>query len=398
MSIFRRRDKDPRGPQRDAGTPEPQPSASPWAATSEFQPAPYYVPGMPSLHDDGPEQPADAPEPAAPVQQDRAGRPGEGAPAVAGAPRASAASAAPVPHGASADAVDDPRIDPETPRPVESPVPQVAPVSRSGRNMPAAAAVGIGLLAIVVVAAWWDPLAFTVLACLFSLAAVVEWRTVLAKQARQVPLIPVALATVGFMISTWYYGPEGLVVALMVGCAGTVAWRVVDERIENTLADSLASMLTLLWIPFMAAFLVLLVLADDGWHRVLVVILAVAGADSGGLFAGMLFGRHPMAPRVSPKKTWEGFAGGLVLGTLAASIAAYFFYDGQWWIGALVGAACVVAAVLGDLAESAVKRDIQVKDMSSLLPGHGGIMDRIDSLLLAAPVAYVVFALLQGAV
>ena len=101
---------------------------------------------------------------------------------------------------------------------------------------------------------------------------------------------------------------------------------------------------------------------------------------------------------MSPKKTWEGFAGGLVLGTLVASIAAFFFFDGRWWIGALVGVASVFAAVLGDLAESAVKRDIQVKDMSALLPGHGGIMDRIDSLLMAAPVAYVVFALLMGAV
>lgn len=376
MSLFRRRrDQDAAAPEPRGEHPAPQ--SSPWAPTREFEPAPYYVPGMPSLHQD------------LPGAADASRQPGGAADAYAG------------PGGAdpvTVDAIDDPRIDPQTPRPVESPVPQVAPVSRGGRNMPVAAAVGIGLLTLTVAAAWWDPLAFTLLACLFSLAAVAEWRSVLAKQARQVPFIPVALATVGFMVATWYDGPEGLVVALMVGCAGTVAWRVVDERIENTLADSLASMLTLLWIPFLAAFLVLLVLADDGWHRVLVVILAVAGADSGGLFAGMLFGRHPMAPRVSPKKTWEGFAGGIVLGTLAASVAAYFFYDGQWWIGALVGAACVVAAALGDLAESAVKRDIQVKDMSSLLPGHGGIMDRIDSLLLAAPVAYVVFALLQGAV
>ena len=399
MSIFRRRrDQASPAPEPDTAQESGPPSASPWVPTTEFQPAPYYVPGMPSLHDEDPAGPADARAGLQAGPHDGGAPTGDPAPALAGAPVASAASASHAPHGASADAVDDPRIDPETPRPVESPVPQVAPVSRGGRNMPVAAAVGIGLLSLTVAAAWWDPAAFTLLACLFSLAAVVEWRNVLAKQARQVPLIPVMLATVGFMVATWYYGPEGLVVALMVGCAGTVAWRVVDERIENTLADSLASMLTLLWIPFLAAFLVLLVLADDGWHRVLVVILAVAGADSGGLFAGMLFGRHPMARRVSPKKTWEGFAGGLVLGTLAASVAAFFFYDGRWWIGALVGASCVIAAALGDLAESAVKRDIQVKDMSSLLPGHGGIMDRIDSLLLAAPVAYVVFALLQGAV
>lgn len=294
------------------------------------------------------------------------------------------------------DGVDDPRVDPAAPRGVEEPVPQVAPVSRSGRNMPIAAAVGLLLLGGVIAAAWWHPAALAALTAIACFAAVVEWRRVLARSDRRIPLVPIGLATGGLVVATWFGGPEGLVVALMVGCAGTVAWRVVDERIENTLADSLASMLTLLWIPFLAAFIMLLELSPDGWQRVVVVVLAAVGSDTGGLFAGMLFGRHPMAPRVSPKKTWEGFAGGLVLGTLTASIAAYFFFDGRWWIGAAVGLACAVAAVLGDLAESAVKRDIQVKDMSSVIPGHGGIMDRIDSLLFAAPVAYVVFGLLLG--
>lgn len=294
------------------------------------------------------------------------------------------------------DGVDDPRVDPAAARGVEEPVPQVAPVSRSGRNMPIAAAVGLLLLGGVIAAAWWHPLALAVLACIACFAAVLEWRRVLARTDRRVPLAPIGFATVGLVVASWYGGPEGLVVALMVGCAGTVAWRVVDERIENTLADSMASMLTLLWIPFLASFIVLMELAPDGWQRVVVMVLAAVGSDTGGLFAGMLFGKHPMAPRVSPKKTWEGFVGGLILGTLVAAIAAYFFFDGRWWIGAVVGLACALAAVLGDLAESAVKRDIQVKDMSSVIPGHGGILDRIDSLLFAAPVAYVVFGLLLG--
>ncbi|MFN3865721.1 MAG: phosphatidate cytidylyltransferase [Demequina sp.] len=294
------------------------------------------------------------------------------------------------------DGVDDPRVDPAAARGVEEPVQQVAPVSRSGRNMPLAAGVGLTLLGGVIAAAWWHPAALAALVSIACFVAVLEWRRVLARSDRRVPLAPVGLASAGLVVATWYGGPEGLVVALMVGCAGTVAWRVVDERIENTLADSLASMLTLLWIPFLASFVILMELAPDGWQRVVVVVLAAVGSDTGGLFAGMLFGKHPMAPRVSPKKTWEGLAGGLVLGTLVASIAAYFFFDGRWWIGAVVGLASAMAAVLGDLAESAVKRDIQVKDMSSLIPGHGGIMDRIDSLLFAAPVAYVVFGLLLG--
>ena len=312
------------------------------------------------------------------------------APSVMRTPSGSATTAA-------ADGVDDPRVDPARPAGVEDPVPQVAPVSRSGRNMPVAAASGLLLLGVVLTAAWWHPAAFAALISLACVVAVLEWRNALARSARRIPVTPILLATIGLVVAAWYGGPEGLVVALMVGCAGTVAWRVVDERIENTMADSLAGMMALLWIPFTAAFLVLMVVATDGWQRVAVMILAVAGADTGGLFAGMLFGKRPMAPRVSPKKTWEGFAGGVFLGVTVAAIASYFFFEGRWWVGALVGMACVVAAALGDLAESALKRDLQVKDMSSVIPGHGGILDRIDSMLFAAPVAYVVFSLLLGA-
>src|SRR5690554_2718012 len=263
--------------------------------------------------------------------------------------------------------------------------------------MPVAAASGLVLLGAVLAAAWWHPVAFAAVTAIACVIAVMEWRHALARSDRRIPLTPILLATVGLVVAAWYGGPEGLVVALMVGCAGTVAWRVVDERIENTMADSLAGMMTLLWIPFTAAFMALMVVANDGWQRVAVMILAVAGADTGGLFSGILFGKRPMAPRVSPKKTWEGFAGGAVLGVTVSSIASYFCFDGRWWVGALVGLACVVAATFGDLAESALKRDLQVKDMSSVIPGHGGILDRIDSMLFAAPVAYVVFSLLLGA-
>jgi phosphatidate cytidylyltransferase len=206
----------------------------------------------------------------------------------------------------------------------------------------------------------------------------------------------VIAATVGLGVATNFAQAEGLVVALLVGCAGVVAWRIGDERIENTLADSLAGVLTLLWIPFLGSFLFLLELADDGWQRVIIVVLAVVGNDTGGLVSGVMFGKHKLLPRVSPAKTWEGAVGGLLLGTLAATVAAYFFFDGEWYIGTAVGAACAMAAVMGDLAESALKRDIQVKDMSTALPGHGGILDRIDSLLFATPVGYVVFAIFLG--
>lgn len=372
MSLFRRR-RTARDVSEDVATGAP--SSPP---PIEFLPLDHLATG-PKLHPDS--------EPALPTATQPALAP------------AATSAAAPVTatQAAARDGVDDPQVDPARPAGVEDPVPQVAPVSRSGRNMPVAAASGLTLLTVVLLSAWWHPMAFAALISLACVVAVMEWRHALARSDRRIPLTPIVLATVGLVIAAWYGGPEGLVVALMVGCAGTVAWRVVDERIENTMADSLAGMMALLWIPFTAAFLVLMVVATDGWQRVAIMIVAVAGADTGGLFSGMLFGRRPMAPRVSPKKTWEGFTGGVVLGVTAASVASYFFFDGRWWIGALVGLACVIAAAFGDLAESALKRDLQVKDMSSVIPGHGGILDRIDSMLFAAPVAYVVFSLLLGA-
>ena len=268
----------------------------------------------------------------------------------------------------------------------------------SGRDMPAATTVGLTLLALTVGAAYFHKLAFAVLLYIFAAGAVIEWKRALERHGRRIPIVPLIAATAGLGVATYYGKAEGLVVALLVGCAGVVAWRIGDERIENTLADSLAGVLTLLWIPFLASFLFLLELADDGWQRVIIVVLAVVGNDTGALVAGVRFGRHKLLPRVSPAKTWEGAIGGVLVGTAAASVAAYFFFDGKWYIGAAVGFASAVAAAIGDLAESTLKRDIQVKDMSSVLPGHGGILDRIDSLLFAAPVGYVVFAIFLGTI
>lgn len=268
--------------------------------------------------------------------------------------------------------------------------------SKPGRNMPVATAVGLALLAVAVGAAYVHPLAFAVLLYGFAVGAVIEWKRALERHGRRIPLVPIVAATLGMGVATYYDKPEGLVVALLVGCAGVVAWRIGDERAENTLADSLAGVLTLLWIPFLASFLFLLELADDGWMRVVVIVVAVVGNDTGALIAGVKFGKHKLLPRVSPAKTWEGAIGGVLLGTIAAAVAAAMFFDGDWYIGAAVGFASAVAAVIGDLAESALKRDIQIKDMSSVLPGHGGILDRIDSLLFASPVGYVVFAIFLG--
>ncbi len=263
-----------------------------------------------------------------------------------------------------------------------------------GRNLWLATAVGLLLLALVLFTSWWNQYAFVVVVYAFAIAAFPEWRNALMRQGRVIALTPIIAGTVGMAISTVFNGREGLVVALLVACAGTIAWRLVEEWVEDTLHDALASVLTLVWIPFLLSFVVLMHQAEDGWIRVTIFILAVVGNDTGGLFVGMLLGKHKMAPIISPKKTWEGAIGGAVLGITLATVVSYKLWDGDWRTGLIVGGVTVVGAVFGDLVESALKRDIDIKDMGGALPGHGGILDRIDSILFAAPLAYVVFAVL----
>ena len=144
---------------------------------------------------------------------------------------------------------------------------------------------------------------------MICIAAYPEWKRALARQGRVISLAPIIAATIGIGISTWFDAREGLMVAVLVGCGGTIAWRLVDDWIENSLHDALADILTIVWIPFLASFLVLMEQAENGWTRVVIFMVAVMGNDTGGLFVGMLFGQHKMAPAISPKKTWEGAAG-----------------------------------------------------------------------------------------
>ena len=124
-------------------------------------------------------------------------------------------------------------------------------------------------------------------------------------------------------------------------------------------------------------------------------MLCVVASDVGGYVAGVMFGSHPMAPAVSPNKSWEGFAGSIVFGIITGTLVVHFLIQGPWWMGIIMGGALVVCATMGDLVESQFKRELGIKDMSNLLPGHGGLMDRLDGMLPAAAATY---ALLNAAV
>jgi phosphatidate cytidylyltransferase len=166
-------------------------------------------------------------------------------------------------------------------------------------------------------------------------------------------------------------------------------WRVAEGQ-EGAVRDVAGGLLVAAYVPLLGGFTMLLLSPHDGPWRELAFVLMVVGSDTGGYAVGVFIGKHPMAPTVSPKKSWEGFAGSVGACVLLGVGTVVVLLDGSWWAGALTGLATVAAATVGDLGESLIKRDLGIKDMGSLLPGHGGVLDRIDSILFAAPVVWLV--------
>lgn len=289
----------------------------------------------------------------------------------------------------------DPR-DPHDPRdfggPDPDPEPAPPPASRAGRNLPMAIGTGVGLGAVVLASLLIYRPAFLVVVA--AAVGIGIWELVRAMSVRhKVPLVPLLAGGVGMTAMAWFGGAETLVLGLGLTLIVVMAWRLADGP-EGYLGDMLASTLVAVYVPFLAGFAVLLAVPGDGPARVIVTLGLVVLSDTGGYIAGVLFGKHPMAPKVSPKKSWEGMGGSIVACAVGGALLLYFVFDVTWWQGALFGLAITVTATVGDLTESMIKRDLGVKDMSGLIPGHGGLMDRLDSILLAAPTAVVLLTAL----
>ena len=261
---------------------------------------------------------------------------------------------------------------------------------KAGRNLPVAIAVGLGLLALVAASLAFRPEFFVLLATVAVGAAL--WELAQAFKRRELHL-PLLVGTVGILVSSFYSGPEALLVSFMLTVAGAVVWRVIDGSGTAAVRDAAAATFAAAYLPFMAGFVMLMLAAPDGRVRVLIFILLAVANDVGGYVAGVLFGRHPLAPSVSPKKSWEGLAGSFVLATAVGVVGAVMGLGASPLVGVALGILAPLTATVGDLAESMIKRDLELKDMGSLLPGHGGILDRLDSMLLTAPFVYVLLAL-----
>jgi phosphatidate cytidylyltransferase len=261
--------------------------------------------------------------------------------------------------------------------------------SRAGRNLPAAIGVGVGLGAIILISLFPWRAAFLGVVAIAIVVATWEMVRAVASIGARPPMVPLVIGGVAMAGLAWAGGAEALTLGLVATALAAIVWRLADGP-AGYQKDVIAAVLIAVYVPFMGGFAVLLLQPEDGSLRVLAAIAGVVLSDTGGYVAGVFLGKHPMAPSVSPKKSWEGFAGSVLAAAVGGAIMLHLMFDTGWWWGALFGASVAAASVLGDLAESLIKRDLGIKDMSNLLPGHGGLMDRLDSILFALPVAYAV--------
>ena len=274
----------------------------------------------------------------------------------------------------------------------------------AGRDLPAAIAVGVGLVVLLVVTlAWWHWGFIALVALMLSLGAI-EIHQALQRLGMNAAVVPIVLGTVGMIVGTYaaatelgsgaWRMPWHSVLLMFLGATVLAALIVrFPKGHENFVRDAAASVFIIGYIALLGSFTALILAGENGAARMVTFLLCVVANDTGGYAVGVLFGRTPLAPSISPKKTWEGMAGSLLFAIATGAALAHWVLDVGWWVGAILGAVCVFFGTAGDLIESSIKRDVGIKDMSSILPGHGGVMDRLDSMLVAAAPAWLVMYL-----
>ncbi|OEU91384.1 phosphatidate cytidylyltransferase [Streptomyces oceani] len=271
------------------------------------------------------------------------------------------------------------------------------PKKRAGRDLRAAIAVGLGLGAIIIASLFVYKAAFV--AVIVAAVVVGLWELTSRLSERKgvrVPLVPLAMGGAAMVIAGYARGAEGAWVAMALTALLVLVWRMTDSA-QEYLRDVTAGVFAVFYVPFLATFVALMLAAEDGAWRVLTFLLLTVVSDTGAYAVGWRFGTHKLAPRISPGKTREGLAGAVAFAMAAGALCTHLLIDdGRWWHGLVLGFVVALSATLGDLGESMIKRDLDIKDMGTLLPGHGGIMDRLDSLLPTAPVVWLLLALFVG--
>lgn len=265
---------------------------------------------------------------------------------------------------------------------------------KAGRNLFLAIGVGLLLAAVFLGSILFITELFVILVAFAAGAAVLELATAFRVAGRRVPRIGAVIGGVGIVASAYFWGAEGMLLSLFAASVMLTIWRLIEGAISRTVApktlvrDIFSGLFTLVYVPFLIGFAVLTAMLPGGALWVVTLVVVVASVDTGAYAAGVTMGKHKMTPRISPNKTWEGFAGAAVIAVIVAIVMALFVLDQPWWVGLIFGLLVLLTATGGDLTESLIKRDLNVKDMSNWIPGHGGLLDRLDSMMPSTVVAY----------
>lgn len=278
------------------------------------------------------------------------------------------------------------------------------PKTSTGRNLPVALGVGILAFAVVAGGLLFLPWLFIAVIGLALCLAVVELDRALQRKGMHASATPIIVGTGvsfvgGYAVSLFEFGLSP-VAFVMVCVAGTMLVSLLarlSRGSEGFMRDAAASGFIVAYVPLLGVFVPLLLGADNGSMRLVTLISCVVVSDVSAYAVGSQLGRHKMAPLISPSKTWEGVMGSVVFAGVAGILFGVFLLGTSWWVGLILGAALALGGTLGDLVESLIKRDAGIKDMSNFLPGHGGVMDRLDSMLVAVPFGWLVLHLALGA-
>ena len=274
--------------------------------------------------------------------------------------------------------------------------------SRAGRDLPAAIAVGVALAATVVLTLLYWHWGFVLLVTAMLTLGTIELHDALKRIGMNSAVIPIVVGTIAVICGSYAAATQEGNTALpwhsvLLGFLGATTLAALIWRMPGGSAgyvkDAAASLFTIGYIALLGSFSGLILASEHGGAKMATTLLIVMGTDTGGYAVGARWGRHPMAPQISPKKTWEGLAGSFALAIVVGTLHTVLFMGDPWWQGVILAVIVVVFGTAGDLIESLIKRDVGIKDMSSILPGHGGVMDRLDSTLLAGPAAWVLFTL-----
>ncbi|AZS40658.1 MULTISPECIES: phosphatidate cytidylyltransferase [Microbacterium] len=259
---------------------------------------------------------------------------------------------------------------------------------RTGRDLILATVIGLAFGAALLGSLLFLKVLFVPFALAAALLGVYELSRALRGSGRRVDVVPQLIAATFLVLSAYFAEPWLCWVMLFVSVAFVIVWRLIAQMVEkdgrtygDVLADAVISGFVQVYVPFLAGIALILLKQEGGEWWVLSFIAIAVAADTGAYAAGLAFGRHPMAPKISPKKTWEGFGGAVAASIAAGVLLAIFLLELPWWCGLVFGVSILLSATLGDLGESMLKRDLGIKDMSSWLPGHGGLLDRLDSIL-----------------